>query len=364
MSSLERVERSRFSAGHQRERVIEPTRLLSSMCCGERAPGSTRRIGRQRRRAFQERRGRGNAAPRLRPRGGPLEVAGDILVGHRRTLGPVPGPPIRIDARINRHGDCAMRLAPLVGSSHAVHRRAHKRMPERDRLGEDNEAFRLGSERRGLTDTEVFRGPPDERRIARWIGGREQHQATSVGRQGREPPDEALLDACVQRHRRRQPEAAGELRRRQSPGQFEQRQRVAASLDDHPIEHLPIHRRRQDGLEERPCLGPTETADGELGQTGKRCPELPRGDEEHDVLGGQSTGDDRECGRRGTIEPLRIVDHAEQGSVSRRFGKQTEDREANQEGIRRRSIREAERDFECESLRRGKALAPLEDRRA
>ena len=65
------------------------------------------RIGGQRHRALQERRGRGQPAAGLRPPGRPLQLRRDLLVRSGRGLGPVPGPAIRIGQRVGHLGQRA-----------------------------------------------------------------------------------------------------------------------------------------------------------------------------------------------------------------------------------------------------------------
>ena len=62
---------------------------------GQRPPGPLRRVERQRRRTLEERRRGGQPPAGLRPGGRALQLPGDILIGSRCRLGPVPGAAIR-----------------------------------------------------------------------------------------------------------------------------------------------------------------------------------------------------------------------------------------------------------------------------
>ena len=75
---------------------------------------------------------------------------------------------------------------------------------------------------------------------AQRLGGGEQEQLTAVLGKRLQAPREALLDAPGERLRSEQPEAAGELRRRQTAGQLEQGQRVAAGLGDDAVAHALV----------------------------------------------------------------------------------------------------------------------------
>ena len=193
-------------------------------------------------------------------------------------------------------------------------------------------------------------GPPYEGRVARRIGGRNEQPATRVARKPGQAPREALLDARRQRHRRGQPEPACELYRGQSTRQLQQRQRVAARLQNDPIQHVFVQASGQDRLQQRPRITMPQGLDGKLRQPGERAARLTSGEHDRDLLGQQAAGHERERARRRMIEPLRVVDDAQERSLLRRLGQQTErppvrpgtDREpARQAARRRRSVRRA-----------------------
>ena len=74
---------------------------------------------------------------------GLFEIRRDVLVGHRRSLGTVPGAPIGIGVRIGCFRERAVRLAPLVGRGRPVHGRANQRMPEHHPGAKCHQAVRL-----------------------------------------------------------------------------------------------------------------------------------------------------------------------------------------------------------------------------
>src|SRR5689334_3538634 len=105
-----------------------------------------------------------------------------------------------------------------------------------------------------------------------------------------------------------------------------------------------------------------ERQDLKLRQARERGTRLARREDEGDPLSQQATGYERERPRRRTIEPLRVVDGAQQRSFLRCLRHETEDRQADQE--RRRSITgtESERDPKSVALGARQTLRQLEDR--
>ena len=71
------------------------------------------RIGGQRDRSLQERRGRGQSAAGLRPPSRPFQLRCDLLVRPDHGLGPVPGPAIRIGQRVGHLGQRTVQLPPV-----------------------------------------------------------------------------------------------------------------------------------------------------------------------------------------------------------------------------------------------------------
>ena len=102
----------------------------------------------------------------------------------------------------------------------------------------------------------------------------------------------------------------------------------------------------------------------ELRQAGERVAELARREDEHDPLGQEAASHEREHSRRGAVEPLRVVDDAQERLLLGGLRQQVEDREPDEERVRRPSGAEPERDLERLALRIGQALHELEARRA
>jgi hypothetical protein len=91
---------------------------------------------------------------------------------------------------------------------------------------------------------------------------------------------------------------------------------------------------------------------------------LARGEDEPDRHCTETARDERQRLCRGRVEPLRVVDDADQGSVFRDVGEQTQDREADAKPIRRIAVAHTERGAQRIALRVGKALDTIHERRA
>ena len=129
--------------------------------------------------------------------------------------------------------------------------------------------------RRVGADPEPGGGPPHQRRVAGRVGRREQQQAPGLVRERADAPAEALLDAARQRHRAGEPEPAGQLGRRQSAWQLQQRQRVAPRLGDDLVAHPRVDRPGQHRVQQRPRVGVPQPADRQLRQPGQVAARRP-----------------------------------------------------------------------------------------
>ena len=108
---------------------------------------------------------------------------------------------------------------------------------------------------------EQLRGAPQQRHVADGLRRREQQQLARVARERLQLPHEALLDAADQRHRARQPEAAGHRRRRQPARQLQQRERIARRLGEDPVTHALVERPGNRGVQQRARVARAEALD-------------------------------------------------------------------------------------------------------
>ena len=201
---------------------------------------------------------------------------------------------------------------------------------------------------RSAGDPQPRRGAPHQRRVADRFRRRDQEQQPSLMRQLLEPPQEALLDPARERQQLRQPEPAGQLRRREPSRQLQQRERIAACLGDDPVADALVEPARDDGREQGAGVLVVEarraTSSGRP-TSSRSVARLAHCEHDRHRLRQQPPRDEPEDLERGAVEPLRVVDEAEQRLL---LGDLRASRlsaaEGDQEAVGRVAGREAERD--------------------
>jgi hypothetical protein len=170
LCGAQRVRRSGPGRDQQRQSRIEGTRVMLGLRRGQRPPGPSRRIRRQRRGPLQERRRGGQAAACLRPPGRALQLRGDTLIRPGGGLRPVPGAAVRIDRRIGGLGQGPVNLLFLPSRRRPVSGRARQRMPEQHPAAELGQARVGRGPRRFGADPQPPSRPPDQRQIPGRLG--------------------------------------------------------------------------------------------------------------------------------------------------------------------------------------------------
>ena len=175
-----------------------------------------------------------------------------------------------------------------------------------------------------------------------------------------------MLDAAGQGPRIGQPETARHLGRGQAARQLQQGERVAARLGHDPVAHALVQAPEDRGGEQCARVGVGKPVHVELRQADERVllRRLADGEHHRDPLGQQTPGDEREHQRGGLVEPLRVVDHADQRKRFGGLGQQAQDGHGHQEAIRGSALLQAERDLQRGALGRRQRLQPVEQRRA
>jgi hypothetical protein len=102
----------------------------------------------------------------------------------------------------------------------------------------------------------------------------------------------------------------------------------------------------------------------QLAQVLKLLAGLACGEHDPNRIGEQASGDERQRQRRGLIEPLRVIDHAQQRTVLGHLREQTEHGQSDEEPIRSRARAQPEHDLQRPALRRRKPPKPIEHRAA
>ena len=163
-----------------------------------------------------------------------------------------------------------------------------------------------------------------------------------------------------------QPEPARQLGGRPAAWQLEQRQRIAARLGHDPIAHPLVERTRHHGLQQRLRITVGQPTDHELRQTLEMplAGRLAHREHQPDRLRPQTARHERQRLRRRAVEPLRIVDDADQRPLLRRVRQQAQDRQADEEAIRGVALAQTERGAERLALRAGEAVQAIDERRA
>jgi hypothetical protein len=226
------------------------------------------------------------------------------------------------------------------------------------------QVFRFDGLHNRLGDPELPGCPPHDRLVARWVGRRNEQQATRITRKPGQAPRKALLDARGQGHRRGQPEPACELYRRQPARQLQQGKRVAMRLEHDSIQHVLIQESGQDGLQQRPRIAMSQGLDAKRRQSREFVAQLAGREHERDLLRQQAAGDECERACRRPIEPLRVIDDTQQWSLLRSLRQQAKGRQSHQERVRSLSGAQPEGDAERIALGIGQRRRSVEHRRA
>ena len=208
--------------------------------------------------------------------------------------------------------------------------------------------------------------PPQQRRIPGRVGRRQQHQPPRRLGQQLQPPPEALLDPPRQPRRPAEPGPARQLGRRHAPRQFQQRQRVPRCLGHDPVDHLLIRPLRQHRGQQRPCVGVGQPRQPHLGRPGRagQLTRLAARQQHRDRVRLQPPRREPQRSRRRLIQPLHVIDHAQERPRHRRLRQQAQHPQADEERIRRNPGADPERRLDRRPLRSGQLRQAFQQRRA
>jgi hypothetical protein len=123
--------------------------------------------------------------------------------------------------------------------------------------------------------------------------------------------------------------------------QLKEREWVAARLGRDPIAHSLVEWTPDNGREQLLCIGVVQPADGELRQHLEEPPaaRLAHREDQPDRLRAEAARDERQRLLGGHVEPLGIVHDADSGRSLRDIGKQTRERQADEEATQRTRFR-------------------------
>ena len=313
-SLLELVERPVGSDGDQRRGGLGGTGELLGLCRCERSPRAPRRIWRQCRCALEECRRRSDTAPRLRATGRTLELGGDRFIGPQRTPRAVPCPPVGVPLGVRGVGECAVHAMTVLVRRRSVCRRTDEWVNEADgRADIEQSCVHCGDRVGQLEPKDLSRAMQQEGIAERLCGGREDKQLRRR-RERQKARGITLFDLACDLQASRKAESSGKVRDVPSARQLEQGEWIAAAFGDDPVAHRGVERDLQVGQQQRARIVGAETGHTQLGKADEdiRVADGARRANQCDPLGECPTPDEQEHLGRGDIEPLRVVDHAQQ----------------------------------------------------
>jgi hypothetical protein len=140
------------------------------------------------------------------------------------------------------------------------------------------------------------------------------------------------------------PPLPGQLRSRQPPRQFQQRQRVALRLGHDLIPDPIVDRPGQRRVQQRPRVALPQPPDFDLRQPVHLTARFPGREHQPDRIGGQPPCHEPQHLRGRLVQPLLVVDQADQRPFPGHLRQQAQYGQPDQVPVRRRSGGHAERD--------------------
>jgi hypothetical protein len=139
---------------------------------------------------------------------------------------------------------------------------------------------------------------------------------------------------------------------------------IPSSLGDDPVAYSSVQRKSHRGVQQPAGITVDKSAYLELGDVPELVTRLACREHEPYGVGQEPTRHEREGERRRTIQPLCVIEHAQQRTPLRHFGEEAQHGEADQKTIRRGSGAQAEDDPKGVALWDRETLEVIEHRRA
>jgi hypothetical protein len=212
---------------------------------------------------------------------------------------------------------------------------AQERVSENDSCSDLQEVVGFCRSRCVGWDAALLGGTPEQSRIAGWLGGRNEEELLSAFGQPCNAAVEARLDSSRQLLGLRDSKAAGQARRGSSARKLQQGQRVSSRLGDDPITNLVVERADGRRREQLACIIEGKVLWSQLRKPGELIELFPiahREQNQHRFSMKPPSGE-REGLGRGSIEPLGIVDQADEVGALGCLGKEAEEPEAHQKAV-------------------------------
>ena len=344
--------------GQQAASRRERAGLDAGLSGRERAFTAPRRVRGQRGGALQEGRRRGDPTAGLRAAGRTLELGGDVLVRSRCRQRAVPRAAIGVGVRIAHLGEGFVHPLSAAERRGPVDRRAHQRMAELD----------------ARADLQQLREPRRARARRARCRASGPRAGPAPGHPGaRRPP--AASDAASPRAARGRAAGSGPRcvpgarRRREARSRRPARRRSCAPGSSSSASGLPrvsatIRSRTRPSSRPVTTLASSARAScsgspprRSSGRPSKSCSasRVAHGDHDRHRLGPHPSRDEAEDLARGGIQPLRVLDEAEQRPLLRHGGQQAEHGQPDQEPVRHLTRRRAQGNAQGVPLRRAGA---------
>ena len=255
-----------------------------------------------------------------------------------------------------------MHPVAVVSRCRAVGTRANEWVRELRPPSDAQHSGVLGGVGRGHVDPETVGGTVEQDGVTDRLGGRRQDKKLRVGRKPAEAPNVARFDPPGDGKALRQPEPARQLGDAPGAREFEQGERVAVALDDDPLADGGIQRTVQVLEQQRERIAVAQPSDGELGEPGQDLVADPSPGRAHDrhAFGEEPAGHERQDLHRDLIEPLRVVDDADQRLLLCDVGEQRQRRQPDQEPVWGRAVAQPEDRRQRGALGRRQPLEAIE----
>ena len=205
---------------------------------------------------------------------------------------------------------------------------------------------------------------PHQRPVPGRVGRRQRQQPPGLVGQGGQLAGEAILDPPGQRRGAGQAKPARQLRRGQPARQLQQRQRITTGLGDDQVGDPRVQRPGQRQGQQRPSVIVPEPLDDELRQPGQVSARIAGREHEPHRVGSQAARREPQRLHRRPIQPLLVIDHANQGTFPGHLRHQAQHRQAHQKPLGRRPSADPERGPQRIALRHRNLAEMIQERRA
>ena len=193
-------------------------------------------------------------------------------------------------------------------------------MPERDpRPVHGHEPGLLQLVQRAVVDAEPARRVAHRAHLLGVVGGRDEQERLGGGVEAAGPAEERLLHLVAHGQRLGERLPPGELLARERRRQLQQRQRVAPRDAEQPRAHRRDRARRRCSSSSRSSAARSSRPPSAQLRQARREQRpgiaVARGQQQRDALGVEAAGDREQHVRRRAVEPVRVVDDAEEAAV-------------------------------------------------